>query len=259
MSTKPEGGDHPQTETETAADELDIVVAATNAITVPNPVHQALLRDLGPIARRLEQYAMRAEAIAVVNRATADEAAGLVAQIAADEKAVRDNETLSGITDGLHRLHRQWTALRQRFVEPLETSRKAVKSKVIAWQTFEAEKAAAEQRRLQAEADERARRERERLEKEAAKLKTEEKREERFAQAAAVIAPTVVVEAPKVAVRVQRVWVVDSIDEGMFYASLSTRADLRGYVAIDRNRLQRARAANPTLEVPGVTFKQEIR
>jgi len=53
-----------------------------------------------------------------------------------------------------------------------------------------------EQRRLQIVADEKARKERERLEKEATKLKTPEKREERLAAAAAVVAPVIEV-APK--------------------------------------------------------------
>jgi hypothetical protein len=54
-----------------------------------------------------------------------------------------------------------------------------------------------DQRRLQAIADETARKERERLEKEAAKLKTPEKREAKLEQAAAVVAPVVTIAAPE--------------------------------------------------------------
>jgi hypothetical protein len=78
---------------------------------------------------------------------------------------------------------------------PLTEAEVLVKRGMLAFQQEQENIRQAEQRRLQAAADETARKERERLEKEAAKLKTPELREARLEHAAAVIAPVVQVAA----------------------------------------------------------------
>lgn len=82
-------------------------------------------------------------------------------------------------------------------LDPLKAAEKRVKLTVTTYDDEEKDRRLAEQRRLQAEADERARKEREKLAREAAKLKTPELREERLEAAAAVTAPVVMVAAPE--------------------------------------------------------------
>jgi hypothetical protein len=53
--------------------------------------------------------------------------------------------------------HKLWTTFEAFFADPFAAARRAVKVKVIAWQEEQRERAEAEQRRLQAEADEAAR------------------------------------------------------------------------------------------------------
>lgn len=147
--------------------EIVKAVEACNAVAVPDPVRVALVRDLGPVAGRLAEYVTMAAALEVDDAVSAEAAAKVCARIAADIKTVRDHEVLSKITDGLHKLHRQWTGLRDLFVAPMERDRRTIKSKVTAWEAEEKAKAEAIRAKLQAEADAKARREREKQEAEA--------------------------------------------------------------------------------------------
>jgi hypothetical protein len=233
--------------------EIEKAVEACNAVAVPDPVRVALVRDLKPIANRLAQYSA-ATAMTVANKEQADEAAQVCTAIAADIATVKQHEVLSKITDGLHQLHRRFTGLRDLFVAPMEFNRRTLKAKVVAWQEEERRKAEELTRKLQAEANAKAAKEREAMLKKAAALKTPEKAEAIRQQAAAVIAPTIHIEAPKSGLRVSKAWTVKNIDLDGFYAALATRPDLRGFVEINNTRLARAKAANPNMEVPGVVF-----
>ena len=239
--------------------EIERAVEACNAVAIPDPIRVALVRDLVPVANRLVGYSDVAKSLEVLNQNTADQATVICNDIAADIKAVKDHEVLSRTTDGLHKLHRQWTGLRDLFVAPMERDRKTIKMKVIAWQEGERRKAEEIQRRLQAEADAKAAREREALLKKAESIKTPEKKEALREQAAAVIAPTVHVEVAKSGLRVSKAWTVKSVDEEAFFAALVHNPGLRGYVEIDKTRMVRGKAANPSMTVPGVTFEQITR
>ena len=239
--------------------EIGKAVEACNAVAVPNPVREALVHDLGPVAARLGEYARMAQVLKVATEYDANTAALVCDKIAADIKTVKDHEVLSRITDGLHRLHRQWTGLRDLFIGPLERDRRTIKQKVIVWQEGERIKAAEAQRKLQAEADAKAAREREALLKKAAALKTPEKAEALREQAAAVIAPTVAVQAPKTGMRVSKAWKVKNIDADAFYRALVTRPDLRGYCEIKTTNMEQSKAANPSMDVPGIVFEQITR
>ena len=277
--------------------EVEAAVEACNAVAVPDPVRQALVRDLGPVANRLANYASCAVEMVVVDQQSAKNATDVCNGIAADIKAVKDHEVLSKITSGLHDLHRKWTGLRDLFIGPMEANRKVIKRKVIVWEAGERCKAEEIQRKAQAEADAKAamerakqeadaRRQREieaeavrkaedarraadkakgaeraRLEAEAnaadrkaasANIKAEAKTE----TAASVIAPTVTVATPKSGLRVSRAWKVKAIDQVAFFKAVGERADLRGYVEIKQTNMARAKAANPSTEIPGVTFEQ---
>lgn len=237
-------------------EKVESVVKETNAIVpVADGIRAALVRDLGPVAGRLARYE-EAALMPVVNRQDAEQAAQVCEEIAVDIKAVKGHEVLSKITAGLHGLHRRWTGLVNEFVNPMEAARRQIKSNILKWETAEREKAEAERRRLQALADEQARKERERLEKQAAKMKTEERREALLEQAAAVAAPVIQVSAPVTGIRRQKRWVVKAIDEAAFFAALAQDKNLRGYVDINNNRLARAKAANPSMEIAGVEFSQ---
>lgn len=79
----------------------------------------------------------------------------------------------------------------KQIVNPLTQAESIAKNKMLAFTQEQERGRRAEESRLQAEANETARKERERLEREAAKLKTPEKREERMEAAQAVVAPVV--------------------------------------------------------------------
>lgn len=279
--------------------EIEAAVAACNAVAVSDPIRKALVRDLGPVAERLAQYA-EAAMMQVTCQSEAGHATSICGSIAEDIKAVKDHEVLNKITAGLHDLHRKWTGLRDLFVAPMERDRKTIKGKIIAWQEGERKKAEEIQRKLQAEADAKAAREREKQEAEArrqreveemARRKAEdarcaaekakgaeraileaeanaadrkanaaaEKAEVRQEQAAAVIAPTITVDAPKSGLRSAKVWKVKSINNEAFFTALATRPDLQGFVKILETGMERSKAANPSMTVPGVTFEQIVR
>lgn len=86
-----------------------------------------------------------------------------------------------------------------------------------------------------------------------------EKAEVKAEQAAAVVAPTVTVEALKSGLRTAKVWKVKSINEEIFFAALAVKPDLWGFADANLTRLERAKAANPSMACPGIEFEQIIR
>jgi len=135
------------------------------------------------------------------------------------------------------------------------------KLKADNWLQGEERKAEAERRRLQAKADEDARRERERLEKEAGKLKTPELKQQRLEQAAAVEAPVVTVTPPieKVeGVSVRKVWIARLVDMDKLIAAAvpgSVAASLLEYCEPVGNAY--ARRTQGKVVVPGLEFFEE--
>ena len=237
--------------------ELGSAVDTVNALAITNPVREALVKDLGPIANKIFAYQNIAEDSAVATEEDAVSASAICDEMAAHIKTVKDHEVLSTIVSGLHAAHRRFTGLRDCFIKPLEASRKTLKGKVIVWQQAEDEKARKEQARLQAEADARARAEQERLRKAAEKLKTPELKQERLEQAEAVAAPVVTVAAPKSAMKMQKRWAVKSVNLAAFLQACIADGNLLGYVTIDTNKLARAKSANTMLTIPGVVFEQK--
>jgi len=240
----------------TRVEEVMLAIRETNALGIADPVKASLVADLQHIADRLIWYEEKAANCIVTNQTQADAAAIVCETIANDVKAVKGQEVLSKITEGLHKLHRQWTAIRGRFIDPMEASRKTIKQTINKWETAEAEKAQAEQIRLQAEADARARKEREALEAKAAKMKTEEKRQQYLDQAASVAAPTVTIEAPKSSVKFSTRWKVKAVNTTTFIQAAAQNTMMHGFIEIKTTALERSKAANPSLEVPGITFEK---
>lgn len=247
------------TPTETPIATLELVVSDTNGLAINDDALREAVATLKPIADGIPDALERAESLSVRNADDANEAAQLRDTIIEAHKTAHDTITKfdGGIIDRLFRLHRRWTAFRNMF-NPLEDAAKTIKGKIIAWQEAEKKKAAAEAARLQAEADERTRREKERLEKEAAKLKTPEKIQERLEAAAAVTAPVIRVAAPVAAVRSQKRWCVARINKDAFLAAAAKDPMLQGYIKIDEQALARSKSANKMLEIAGVTFEERV-
>ena len=235
---------------------LETLESVEESVVKPG-AREKIVADLMPVYERLEKWQGAAQEIEINTEDENAEAVAIIELIDDDIKAVKEHVILETWTTAFNKLHKACTGLRKRFVEPLEASRKQIKGKVMDWQMAEEEKAAAEQAKLQAEADEQARKQREKLEKEAAKLKTPEKKEERLEQAEAVVAPTVRVEPPKRAVKMQMRWFASVVDASAFLAACVERPELQGYIEISESKLARGKSANKLLEAPGIVFEQK--
>ena len=99
--------------------------------------------------------------------------------------------------DAAHRAHKAIVAQKRTMTDRLDVCETDIKKAITGYDRDQEQIRMAEQRRLQAIEDEKARKEKERLLKRAAKLKTEEKKEEALEQAAEVAAPVVQVVAPQ--------------------------------------------------------------
>lgn len=164
----------------------------------------------------------------------------------------RAKEVLDPICDAANKAHKAATALRNRILDPLVAGERKAKAAAKTWAQEQERIRQAEQRRLQAEAEEAARKERERLEKQAAKLKTPELREERLEQAAQVVAPVVTV-APvvdKVAgVSSRKTWKARVVDVDKVP---------RSFMVVNDTALQAfARSTKGSIPVDGVQFLEE--
>jgi len=114
-----------------------------------------------------------------------------------------------------HEAHKAITLQEASMLKPLQDAEASLKRNLLVFYQEQERIRIEAQRKLQAEADEAARKERERLEREAAKLKTPELREQRMEQAAAVIAPVVQVAsiAPVVVGQsVRKTWTAKVVD-----------------------------------------------
>lgn len=235
--------------------DLELVVQDTNALAIKDKAVSELVGTLKPIADLIPGYQKLANTIRVTNEAEASAAAqvreSMIADATAAEKALREFD--GKLVERLFKTHRAWTSLIARF-SALNDAAKKVKQAILSWQQAEEEKARKEAHRLQAAADEKARLERLRLEKEAAKLKTPELREQRMEQAAAVTAPVIHVAAPTKAVAGQKRWKVKSFDMTL----MGIAPEVQGYITVETSKLERAKAANSMLSVPGVVFHQVL-
>lgn len=237
--------------------QVESIVDETNAVIVSNEVKGKLVADLRPVAERMAGYASVAASVSCINESDANELATVIQSIDSDIKAVEGCDVLTRTISGLHGLHRKWTALRGLFTGPLNRDKRTIRSAVTNWQVVQDRAAAERQRQLQADADAKARKEREALEAKAAKYKTEEKREAMLAQAATIIAPTVTVQAPK-AIATRKIWKVKDVDMKALLAAAASDANLQGYIEVSLSRIERSKAANPGLTIPGIVFEHRV-
>jgi len=143
----------------------------------------------------------QANAIKITTPAIYQLAADFLKTIKAAQREVK--ETFDPIVDKAYAAHKEAVAQRDKYYKPLVAAEGQVKTKLADWDCEQRRIAEAEQRRLQAEADEKARKEREKLEAQAAKAAEKGKTEKAEAlqqQAAEVVAfaPQVEVNVPKV-------------------------------------------------------------
>lgn len=189
----------------------------------------------------------QARAMVVASAEDYQAAGGFLKQIKAATKTVVD--FFKPLKQSADEHKRSILDAERKHAGPLAEAEGIVKRAMTTYETRVKQEAEAERRRLQAEADERARRDKAALEKIAAAAKKPETQERYREQAAAVIAPVIAVEAPapKVAgISTRQVWharVVDPLKVP------------REFLMIDEKKLEQyARAMKEGAAVPGVEF-----
>ncbi len=179
-----------------------------------------------------------------------------------DIKAIRSKWTAywGPVKTKAHAAWKEIVARESAVVKICDQAERMAKDKADAWYAEEQRKAAAEQARRQAVADEKARRERERLQKEAAKLKTPELREERLAQAAEVEAPVITVEAPEQVegVSTRTIWKARVVDMAALIEAAKPNTVAASFLAVNQQVLDAfSRSTKGAVPVPGVEFYAE--
>ncbi len=182
-------------------------------------------------------------------------------RIKARIKAVEDR--FADAKKAAHAAHKQITGLVNELTAPMVEAAGIIRGKRRDWQTEQDRIRREEQARLQAIADEQARKERERLEKEAAKLKTPELREQRLEQAASIAAPVVEVAMPKPNVGRQALrtrWVARLVDKAALIKAAANGNQIADMMlAFDQATATRqASACKDAITVPGVEFVKEL-
>jgi hypothetical protein len=217
-----------------------------NDLTIP----QELMNQLIPLHPQVE-------ALVVCDQASCEQAIALAAQAG---RMVTNLEAFfkPNIKDAYDH-HKKLVAQMNSVLDPLKADKDIAKGKALAWQQAEEEKRLAEQRRLQAEADLKARQERERLEAKAAAAKRPETVAKYEEAAAQVQAPVVLVPPPaRIAGAVGReTWKAQIEDYTLLWQFIfaNQRTDL---VTINVKELERlAKAQQGQAKVPGVRFYVE--
>lgn len=226
---------------------------ASELMAMPTEEVERLQRETSPVV-------MAAKALVVRDQNTRDEAMDFLKRVKGAMKKVA--ELFDPIDDTQKKARKAAIEARAKLDDPLKEAERTTKQKVLAFDQALEEKRLAEERRLQAEANERARKEQERLEKEAAKFKTPELREARLAEAAMVQAPVVII-APQVektqGESTRKLWRARLVDK---QALLRAAADGNQIAAMFLNFDQaaankQATATKNALEIPGIVFYEE--
>lgn len=197
---------------------------------------------------------------AVIDQGSRDHAVEFLKDIKATEKKVK--EYWGPLKKRASDAHKAIVAKENEMIVPLRAKEHEINRIVLAFDRKVERKRREMEARLQAEADEKARRERNRLLKEANKLKTPELKEQRIAEAETVSAPAIQVE-PDIertdGESTVRTWKAKLVN---FHALVKAAADgneaamsLLQYHAVAANKL--ARAVKDNMTVPGVEFYEE--
>ena len=221
------------------------------------------MQEIDTIKQQVDPVLVQERSIAVTSAEGYGLAAEFLKEVKAAQKKVigffgpRSDKDI-GIKAKAHQAWKSIVALEKSLLDPLENAETSVKGKMLTFQREENRKAAAEQARLQAEADARAEKEREHLLKEAAKLKTPELQDQRLQEAEEVEAPVITVqsEVPKVdGISSRKTWKAKVIDKLVFVEAATKDQNLLGFIAIDESALNRVAAATKgEINYPGIKF-----
>jgi len=216
-------------------------------------------RELQAVEQEINPVLLQAGALSVTNAEQYQGAADFLKQLKDAQKKVTD--FFSPIKKKAHDAWKSITAKESEVLTPLKDAENTVKGKMLTYQRQEEEKRQAEQRRLQAEADERARKDRERLLKHAESLKTPEKQEEYRQAAEEVQAPVVTVqsEAPRVAgISTRKTWKAEVINKKAFVEAALKDDNLLAFLEIDMSKMNKLAAATKgQISYPGIKFFEE--
>jgi len=161
--------------------------------------------------------------------------------------------------------HKAWKAIvaqEKSLTDVLDRVERAIKKEVVRYDDEQEALRRKELARLQAIADEDARKERERLEKQAAKLKTPELKEARLEEAAMVQAPVVNI-APAVektkGESTRKVWKVELTDmKALVNAAAGGNGVALSLLLFNESAARKfSSATKGAIEIPGVTFRAE--
>jgi len=177
-------------------------------------------------------------------------------------KAVRKrwNDYWGPLKAKAHSAWKEVVAKEKEGTDVCDRAERMAKQKADAWRFEEERKAEEERRRLQAIADENARRERERLEKQAAKLKTPELKEERLEQAAAIEAPVVEIAAPVEieGVAIRKIWKARLVDIDKLIAAAGPGSVAASFLEFNEKAANSfARSTKGSVKVAGIEFYEE--
>ena len=211
------------------------------------------------LRQELSPVITKAGSIQIYNAEDYEFAAGFLKEVKGAQKKVAD--FWAPLKKKAHESWKGLTAKEAEMLQPLQSAEETVKFKLLSFQREEEKKRLEEQRKLQAEADERARRERERLIKEAEKLKSPGLKEQRMAEAEMVEAPVITVqkETPKVSgISTRKVWKAEVIDKKAFLQAAVNDNNLVGFITVDLSALNRvAGATKGAVNYPGIRFYEE--
>jgi len=163
--------------------------------------------------------------------------------------------------------HKAWKAakdLENYFMKPFEDAEALIKRKVITFESAERKRRDDEQRKLQAEADERARKEQEKLKKQAEKAMEKgnvEKAEALIEKSEAVVpAPVFTPPAPALAkgTSIRKVWKGRVTHPGDLVKSILEHRAPANFIMWNQSAIDAyAKGVKDTMTIPGVEFYEE--
>ena len=216
-------------------------------------------RDVEVIREEVAPVIAHANGLTVASAEQYQDAADFLKRVKGAQKMVTDH--FAPMKTAAHAAWKTICAKENEAQEPLTAAEKTVKSRMLTWYQEQERIRREQERKLQAEAEARARQERERLEKAAAKLKTEELREQRMEEAQQVVAAPVYVAPTAPAVKgqsIRRVWRAKVSDPQAAIAALMQWPDWQAYISINEGELHRfAARTKGQVQVPGVEFSEE--
>ena len=155
-------------------------------------------------------------------------------------------EAVEKTVKSAHAAWKEAVAHRDSIAKPIDAAERVVKSRIADYVYEQRRKAEAERRRLQAEAEAKAEAERQRAIKAAQRLKTEELREQRLAEAETMVAPVVNVapEIPETKLSTFTTWSFQIVDAA---------AIPREYLVPDEKRIGAiVRTLKADTNIPGI-------